>query len=259
MRFLLLIAAGFPLAAQTQTFTLGTSADPCTGGTAYTMPATNATMRYGDFTCTFPVPADGLYQVTMAIQEPCIGACNPPVTGPNQRAENIYLNDSQVLTGLDPYGAGSNNVMIPIARTALIYSVNSKIRVRVQTVLRAGVLSAVSIAPGLATGGAGPSRIYLTAGTPPTDTGSADAVIYLDSTDSQVKVLRKDGTIQAVSAMARSIGCFGSGTTCTGVELWTLTLPAGSHLSYNSVPATPEALALPACPVASGACWQTIR
>jgi hypothetical protein len=142
---LFILAASLPLAAQT--FTLGTSADPCTGGTPYTIPSTGATLRYGDFLCTFPVSTDGMYQVRLDFQEPCISACSPPVTGPRQRAENVYLNDFPAVMGLDPYQAGSTSATAVISRTNTVFSAGLKIIVRVQTVLRAGILSAVSVTP----------------------------------------------------------------------------------------------------------------
>ncbi len=52
--------------------------------------------------------------------------------------------------------------------------------------------------------------------------------------------------------------CIGSSATadCTGIELWKFT-SAGKPVAMTAVAATPEQVALPACP-ASTPCWQSI-
>ena len=139
MRALLMFVA-LPLAAQV--YTLGTATDGCVGGTPYAMVG-GSTMRYGDFACTFTVPTDGLYQVTLTMQEPCIGVCSPPVTRGGQRSQSVYINDAPALVALDPFAAGG---AAPVTRSALAFSAAGAITVRVQTSVRAGVLSSVTIA-----------------------------------------------------------------------------------------------------------------
>lgn len=148
MRFLLLMAAGLPLAAQT--VILGTSSDPCTGGSPLTIAGTTNTVRWssGSFVCTFPISAAGAYIVEMRFLEPCAaaGACaGGAVTGQGQRVLNAYLNDSPVLSGLDIFASGATDKQTA-SRWAIVYATPaSGIVVRVETRTRAAVLAAVSI------------------------------------------------------------------------------------------------------------------
>jgi len=227
MRLILFLWAAGQLAAQT--FSLGTPSDPCTGGTPYTLLSTGATQRYGDFTCTFPVPVDGLYQVSMVIQEPCIGECTPPVTGPNQRAENVFLNDSEVLTGLDPYGAGSTSPSAPVTRTALVFSASLKVKLRTQTVLRNAVLSAVTI-------------------TPYQVVQFARAVCQGSGTRSV-----PNGTEGCTDPNGCTVVW-----SCTGLEKWTVTTSAGTNTYAVSLDTDASFVNLQPCPASdpTKACWQ---
>jgi len=142
MAQLCLIAAS-PMFAQT--FTLGTAADPCVGGTAFTVPSTGATVRYGDFTCTFPVADSGNVQVQLDFIEPCqaTGDCGVLVTRKGQRVQNTFVQDSPATWNYDIFTAG----LPASSRVVLAWPVNGTVIVRVQTVVRAGVLAGVRIGP----------------------------------------------------------------------------------------------------------------
>ena len=242
-----------------QTYTLGTANDPCTGGTPYTITATGSTQRYGNFTCTLAVPADGAYEVTFTFQEPCIGAysCNPPVTGAGQRALNIYLNDAPALMSLDPWLCGARTADATVSRTALAYASGGQIVVRVQTVLRNAVLSTITVTPGIHSSAPGGSRLFISAGSAPTDTTAAgcsgqpcvyDAVIYLDPSTLTLKMLRKDGSTVPLTAQVQNC----QGGHCAGLAL--ITVPEGQYVgivpdaSFPKLPVCGSDIALP--------CWK---
>jgi hypothetical protein len=155
--FLLLAAAGLPLAAQS--YTIGTSPDPCTGGTSYQIPGTPSMVRYGwipsaswpagDITCTFPVSA-GIYQVQIQAYEPCYAAgCSVLVTQPGGRKMTVYADslppDQPLLFGFDPVAAGATDVT-PAARTAFLQT-TGPLTLTFKTVTRGAVVSNVTITP----------------------------------------------------------------------------------------------------------------
>lgn len=149
-------ATGLPLAAQS--FSVGTSTDHCFGGTSMTAPA--GTIRYGDFTCTLPVAADGLFAVRLDFLEPCAdqGSCSGGrVAKAGQRVQNVYVQDALELSGFDSFVAGMGSVA-PVSRTVLAYSAAGSVVVRVQTVVRSGVLSGVTISS-VSLGGATSAQI----------------------------------------------------------------------------------------------------
>jgi hypothetical protein len=157
MRFLVPILALCAIHAAGQTFMLGTASDPCAGGQPLTIATSASTVRWGDFTCTFPVqqlgaaalPIDGPYTVRLEFLEPCfaVGACSGgQVTKVGQRAENVFVDGTPALSGLDTFAAGATDTT-PAVRKFILYSVAGSITLRVQTVLRSGVLSRVSIQP----------------------------------------------------------------------------------------------------------------
>lgn len=147
--FLLVFIVGFPLVAQT--YRLGSKTDPCSGGTPYTIVSNGATLRFGDFTCTFLVQTtiDKTFQVTLGFQEPCPSITIPgcaAMTGINQRAQNVYVNGTLVLSGLDMWKIGAQNGLVTSWMWAT--SKGSQITVRVQQAspgTRAAVLSTVQI------------------------------------------------------------------------------------------------------------------
>ncbi len=144
------------LPAAAQTFSLGSLSDPCVGGTPATITGTTNTLRYGDFKCTLPVKVDQLYSVRLDFMEPCAdkGACaSGQVTRAGQRVQNVLVQDSLDLSGFDSFTAGMGSVT-PISRTVLAYSAAGAVVVRVQTVVRSGVLSGVTLAPITASAGA---------------------------------------------------------------------------------------------------------
>ncbi len=132
-----------PLAAQQ--WTLGTAVDPCVGGTAFTIPSSGATVRYGDFACTFPVSDSGSVQVQLDFVEPCqkTGDCLTLVTKKGQRVQNTFVQDAPAVWNYDTFVAG----MPGSSRIVLAWPINGILTVRVQTVTRAGVLAAVKIGP----------------------------------------------------------------------------------------------------------------
>lgn len=122
--------------AAAQTFQLGSSSDPCTGGTTWSTPP----LRYGSFTCTFNAPAPGNYIVRLDFQEPTVVA-----TG--QRSFDVFVNDQPSIAALDLVAAGATTTAITISRAVSTVSLDGKITVRVQTEIRNGILSAVTITP----------------------------------------------------------------------------------------------------------------
>jgi hypothetical protein len=149
MRFLALSLALCAIPAAGQTFTLGTSSDPCTGGQPLAIVNSTSTVRWGDFTCTFPVSDQGPYVVEFDVLEPCAqpGACAAgQVTKKGQRVQNIYANDAPVITSLDSFTAGATDTTMA-SRTVLVFASANQIVVRVQTVSRSGILARVVISP----------------------------------------------------------------------------------------------------------------
>jgi len=144
----LILAALLASCSAAQTFNLGSPSDPCTGGFTTTVAGTASSLRYGDFTCTFPVSQDGLFTLELDFIEPCYapGGCGGGQVTAGGRAENVYVNDSQVLTSFDPFTRGATNAT-PAVRKLLVYSAAGKVIVRVQTVVRSGVLSTVVLTP----------------------------------------------------------------------------------------------------------------
>jgi len=130
-----------PLVAQQ--WTLGTAADPCVGGTAFKIPSTGATVRYGDFTCIFPVGVTCMRKVQLDFIEPCqvAGDCSVLVTKRGQRVQHVFVQDQPAVWNYDIAVAG----LPSSSRTVFSFSADGKIIVRVQTVLRAAVLAGVTI------------------------------------------------------------------------------------------------------------------
>lgn len=125
-----------------QQYDLGQSDDPCVGGLTYTIPfqppgTTDATLRYGTFTCTFPVPAAPFILT--------IGFVEPTVTGPTQRLFRVLANDSVVLDGFDLFSACGYR--LPCSRAAIIAPTGATLTLRFITQLRSAVVSSVSITP----------------------------------------------------------------------------------------------------------------
>lgn len=100
-----------------------------------------------------------------------------------------------------------------------------------------------------------PGWIYLDAGPCPTSTTAADGSIWdgvlcLDS-DSNFKLLKKDGTIAPLAQVTRQQG-IGQGVingiayTAYGSELWSITSPAGSA-QFAAVPASGGITTIPVC------------
>ena len=205
------------ISAGAQTFTLGTPQDPCTGGNPLTIANSTSTLRYGDFTCTFSVAADGLYTVEFDFFEPCAqpGACAAgQVTQAGQRLENLFVNSQPVLWNYDPFadiyqGVQLNPPTTSGQRLFLIYSHYSQFSIKVQTVVRSAVLAAVVIAPAQLIGVGG------------------------------ITITRSQ--------------CIGSGPgwNCAGLELYQI-----NSKPFIASVATPPETSLPNCPVVSGACWK---
>ena len=232
LRFAILCAVGLPLAAQT--ITLGTAIDPCTGGSTFAAPA----VRFGDFVCTFPVQADGLYTVRMDFLEPCYaaGVCGGgQITAAGQRSMNVYVQDSPALVKFDPFFAGATDKVVA-SRSVFTYSNQGKIIIRVETVQRSGVLAAVSLSYGMDTQTYAPSRWYLTAGPAPADTTingkTFDYVMYCDSADSQCHVKAKNGTVSQIAITMQQC--------CSGLGLALL-----GGVPFITMPATAAQAALP--------------
>lgn len=280
MRLLCLIWLALPLWGQT--WTLGTAADPCVGGTPLTIPATGLTARWGNFTCTFDVSdsVDHPCVLRLSAHEICYTAADGCAAGVQTRTgvrlENIWVNDQPVLVNFDPVGAGATD-QIAASRTVFAFpDASGKFSVRVQSSgTRAAVLSSVSfMAPPyvpythavqdvdlgeagikakyfMAVGSGSSSRLYLLAGPAPPDTVDSgityDGVLFLDP-NGVLRLLRKDGTVTpALIATERFCATFPN---CSGLELLTV-----GGRTLLAVPATPEALAIPQCP-AGPPCWK---
>lgn len=149
MARLALFLALCAIPAAGQVFTLGTPSDPCKGGNPLTIANSTETVRWGDFSCAFPVTQSGPYTVQLGFLEPCFaaGACAAgQVTKPGQRILNVLANDQPVLSGFDPFAAGATNA-VPATRTVLVYPAAQTVTIRIQTVLRSGVLASVTLSP----------------------------------------------------------------------------------------------------------------
>jgi hypothetical protein len=148
MRLLLLIAAGLPLAAQT--WTIGTAADPCAGGSPLVIAGAGNTVRWDSagFICTFPIAAAGVYVVEMQFLEPCFaaGACAAGQVVRDGRLLAAYVNDQPALAVFDPVVAGATDAAAA-ARSIVVYAAPPAVTVRLQTMRRAAVLSRVTITP----------------------------------------------------------------------------------------------------------------
>jgi hypothetical protein len=211
----LLLAAVLPLGIAAQTFQLGSSSDPCVGGAPWSTPP----LRYGNFTCTFPVSSPGFYQVTLTFQE-------PNVVQAGGRVFNVTVGSFPAIQNLDLVREGASTSSVTISRTVPAISLDGTIKVQLTTVVRNAVLSSVTVEPGqiqvvpyvgaardvnlgsqrllarvIIAGKPGtPSRVYLKMGPPPTSTldddgAFHDAVIFMDNTDFKVKVLKMNGTV----------------------------------------------------------------
>lgn len=129
--------------ASAQQFDLGQPSDPCTGGLTYTIPfgppgTTDATLRYGTFTCTLPSPA-GPFIATIAFVE-------PTVTAPGQRIFRVLADDILILDQFDLLAACGYRQ--PCSRSFVVApSSGSTLRLRFVTQVRSAVVSSVSIAP----------------------------------------------------------------------------------------------------------------
>jgi len=179
MRFLLLLLGGL---ASAQQYDLGLPSDPCTGGFTYTIPfqppgSTDATLRFGTFTCTIPAPT-----------QPFILSLNfvePVVTGAGQRLFRVLANSLVILDQFDLWK--SCGYQQPCSRTALIAipPTNGTITLQFITQTRSAVISSVGVYPlvsiGLFTIGLGLESV-----TVPTDTGPATE-IKIDTTVVQTK------------------------------------------------------------------------
>ena len=99
-----------------------------------------------------------------------------------------------------------------------------------------------------------PSRIWLKAGTAPTDTVVngivQDAVLYMDAADNSMKVLRKDGTVQPPFAFPVSLsltqptGAIAGATVTVPLNLLGTTQPAGVQWTIVYDPAVITSLAV---------------
>lgn len=144
-----------PLSAQT--FTVGHPDDPCTGGTPFTVPSSGQTVRFGDFTCTFPVGftanSVGAVYVQLDFTEPCQaqGDCGVLVNKAGQRIQHTFVNDMPAVWSYDIYAAGLPTSHRTVTSYVTMGLVNDtaigQVTVKVQTVVRAGVLSGVVITP----------------------------------------------------------------------------------------------------------------
>lgn len=311
MRGSLLFLSGLvfcqPLFSQ---ITLGTDADPCTGGAPLAIYQTQNTVRWSNtnFTCTLPVTTPGVYTLLLTFLEPCykVGACAAgQITKPGQRIETVFVNDQPVLWNFDPFAAGATD-STPAGRAVMV-SLASAATVKVQTVFRSGVLSGVSLTPfaptpdlssyalksdlgnyvpyfgatqavdlglfGLTANGvvvtsgtATPGRITFRKGACPTAaeisqllaTGG-EVTLCVDTDGRLYEVVLSTGEkLPAGSAPTLPIAratCAGA-PNCAQVDLYTFTLQNGTKRTQTAVPATADALAIPACPSPTGGvCW----
>jgi len=145
MKLALLIAAGLPLAAQV--FNLGSAADPCTGGNAFTLlpttpPAAMPTNRYDPvgFTCVFQGAAGG--QLTYSVQVDWIEA---NVSAPNLRLFDMSIQGAPVLSSFDIFAAGGTDPSKIVTRYYNVFTVDGNITFRLHTVFRSAVLYRVTL------------------------------------------------------------------------------------------------------------------
>lgn len=141
--------------ASAQSFTLGTSSDPCSGGFPLTI-ASGATVRFGsDFTCTLTVSAPGMYAVDARFLEPCYlaGSCGAGIVNSQSgRTQNVFVNGRIILWSFSPFVAGSTDSSPAIARSITEADAQNHIIVRVVALpcsrsSCSAVLAGVSITP----------------------------------------------------------------------------------------------------------------
>lgn len=125
-----------------QQYDLGQSDDPCAGGLTYTIPfqppgTTDATLRYGTFTCTVPAPAAPFILT--------IGFVEPTVTAPTRRLFRVLANDIVVLDGFDLFSACG--YQLPCSRATVIAPIGPTLTLQFITQIRSAVVSSVSITP----------------------------------------------------------------------------------------------------------------
>lgn len=139
----LLFLGAMTLSAQSF-YPIGNVNDRCGGENILTTP----NMRYGTFTCVLPAGPPGQYSVKLTFVEPSFSSPTDAAGNP-QRLFNVSLNGYQALTNFQPLSAGGTlktPLDIPVDG---IFSIDGNVTVKVTTVVRNGILSAVTITPKL--------------------------------------------------------------------------------------------------------------
>src|SRR5579862_38026 len=144
MKTILLLALTLPLFAQTPiVINAGGSNDSGFSGvtTAYTIPSTSATMRYGQsFAYDIPIPTSCWYTVLLQFVE-------PTVTAAGQRIFSVTANDQPIIQNLDL--VASAGLLTPLSRASLVYVAGKTLHLAFVASTRNAVISTITIAPNL--------------------------------------------------------------------------------------------------------------